>query len=66
MVKTCFCDSSASLKPAWLVLKLRRKFLGGTFPRVRFTCRENAPWSVCMCVCVCELLGGGVELFSVL
>lgn len=36
-VKTCFCDS---MKPAWLVLKLARKFHSRIAPRMCFICRE--------------------------
>ena len=55
MAKTCFCDSSPSLKPAWLVLRLRREFLRGTSPRVCFVCHKNKLSVECrhVCVCVC-------------
>ena len=51
MIKTCFCDSSPFLKPAWLVLQLRREFLRGTFLRVcLFATKTNSLLSVGTCV----------------
>lgn len=49
MVKMCFCDSSASLKPAWLVLRRRRKFLGRPVCKCG-SCAVRRLCGVCACV----------------